>query len=302
VTSAGGGRRPWRRRFLTVLILTARRPRFRKLRLSYAFVGAGSALSVALLATGLWAPRLLVRVRDQAVLLERLEHENHALRGERGQFETALAEMAERLGSFEERVAQLAEGLGMTDVPAVKAAAGGAALEHGLDRFWFDAELRAFRSRSESLDRSFDVLGDAFAERKHRLAATPSIMPVRGLFSHGYGWRKDPFTGDREFHAGIDIVAPPNTEIVAPADGVVSRAGRLSDYGKSLDVAHGHGFVTRYGHLNAILVQPGDRVRRGEVIGRVGSTGRSTGPHLHYEVFRDGRRVNPWSFLGQNGR
>jgi len=80
------------------------------------------------------------------------------------------------------------------------------------------------------------------------------------------------------------------------------RAARAPDYGKMIDLSHGFGYVTRYGHLSEILVRPGQAVRRGDVIGKVGSTGRSTGPHLHYEVFRDGRRVNPWKYLGQKGR
>ena len=91
-------------------------------------------------------------------------------------------------------------------------------------------------------------------------------------------------------------------EFVPPADGVVSRATRKSDYGKVIDISHGYGYVTRYAHLSEVLVRPGQKVRRGEEIGRVGTTGRSTGPHLHYEVFRDGRRVNPWKYLGQKGR
>ena len=127
-------------------------------------------------------------------------------------------------------------------------------------------------------------------------------MPVTGWFSDGFGWRKDPRTGKRQFHRGIDIVADAGTPIVAPADGLVSRATRVADYGKMIDLSHGFGYATRYGHLSEILVRPGQRVRRGDVIGRVGSTGRSTGPHLHYEVFRDGRRVNPWKYLGQRGR
>ena len=131
------------------------------------------------------------------------------------------------------------------------------------------------------------------------LASTPSVMPVEGWLSEGFGWRKDPFTDQRQFHRGIDIVSDTGTTVVAPADGIVSRAVRVPDYGKMIDLSHGFGFVTRYGHLSEILVRPGQRVRRGDPIGRVGSTGRSTGPHLHYEVFRDGRRVNPWKYLGQ---
>ena len=132
-----------------------------------------------------------------------------------------------------------------------------------------------------------------------QLAATPSGMPAEGWFSHGFGWRKDPFTGEREFHRGVDIVAPMGTAVHAPADGVVARAGRYGELGRSIDIAHGYGYVTRYAHLNEILVRPGDRVERHGLIGRVGTTGRSTGPHLHYEVFRDGRHVNPWNYLGE---
>jgi murein DD-endopeptidase MepM/ murein hydrolase activator NlpD len=127
-------------------------------------------------------------------------------------------------------------------------------------------------------------------------------MPVQGWFSDGFGWRKDPRNGERRFHRGIDIVADRGTPILAPADGLVARASRAPDYGKMIDLSHGYGYVTRYGHLSEILVRPGQSVRRGDVIGRVGSTGRSTGPHLHYEVIRDGRRVNPWKYLGQKGR
>ena len=83
-----------------------------------------------------------------------------------------------------------------------------------------------------------------------------------------------------------------------PGDGVVTRAGRTAGYGKTVDLSHGFGYRTRYGHMSEVLVKPGQRVRRGDPVGRVGSTGRSTGPHLHYEVFREGRHVNPWEYLG----
>ena len=126
-------------------------------------------------------------------------------------------------------------------------------------------------------------------------------MPTEGWFSHGYGWRKDPFTGNRQFHRGMDIVNHAGTSIHAPAEGVVSRALRASDLGKTVDISHGFGSVTRSAHLSEILVRPGQKVQRGEMIGKMGSTGRSTGSHLHYEVFRDGRRVNPWKYLGQRG-
>ena len=246
--------------------------------------------------TSLYAPRLLLQVRSQSVALERLEHENHRLWVERNEFEGTLAEVAEQLDTFEVQAGLLADELGVPASPAsVGGAGGGTANAVPRQRFWFEDEIRGLQSRTATLDSSFEQLGEAFRERMGQLAATPNMMPVEGWFSHGFGWRKDPMTGDRDFHRGIDIVALANTEIRAPADGVVSRAGRFPQLGNSLDIAHGYGYVTRYAHMNEILVKPGDRVRRGDTIGLIGSTGRSTGPHLHYEVFRDGRRVNPWT-------
>ncbi len=162
-------------------------------------------------------------------------------------------------------------------------------------------ELESLTGRARSLSESLSELDQRFRERMRFLASTPNTMPVQGWFSHGFGWRKDPWTGEREFHRGIDIVADLGTAIVATADGVISKTARKIDYGKVIDLSHGYGYVTRYAHLSEVLVRPGQRVKRGDVIGRVGSTGRSTGPHLHYEVFRDGRRVNPWKYLGQKG-
>lgn len=289
-----------RTRFITVLILRHAGPRLRRLRLSYPFAAALVLLLALVLLAGLYAPRLLVQLRGQSLAITQLEQENAKLRDERDEFEGELAWVAQRLDDFEAQAGLLAEELGVPGLPSVEGGAGGeAGAAVRPRRFWFEDELYGLKSRTDQLDRSFEELDGAFRERASQLAATPNGMPVEGWFSHGFGWRKDPMTGEREFHRGIDIVAPADTEIVASADGVVSRAGRFPQLGKSLDIAHGYGFATRYAHMNEILVDPGDVVRRGDVIGRVGSTGRSTGPHLHYEVFRDGRRVNPWKYLGR---
>lgn len=288
-----------RKKFFTVLILRHAGMNFRKLHLSYGFVISTAAVAVVLVAAGLAAPHLFFKVRSQSVTLDRLSHENSKLATERSYYEGALTQLADRLGAFEERTSLIAQELGVEEAAAEAPGGGGFEGERGPRRFRFDDDLRILQSRTERLDRSIEELDETFQERTRQLAATPSIIPVHGWFSHGYGWRTDPFTNEREFHRGIDIVTEEGTEIVAPADGVVARSGRFSDYGNSIDISHGYGYVTRYAHMSEVLVRSGDRVRRGDPIGKVGSTGRSTGPHLHYEVFRDGRRVNPWKYLGQ---
>jgi murein DD-endopeptidase MepM/ murein hydrolase activator NlpD len=129
--------------------------------------------------------------------------------------------------------------------------------------------------------------------------AVPSDKPVKmAAFTSGYGVRSDPFKGRAAMHAGIDLAGPTGTPIYATADGLVSDAGFNSGgYGNLVKIDHGRGIETRYGHMSAILVRAGQRVTRGQVIGRMGSTGRSTGSHLHYEVRIDSRAVNPIPFM-----
>jgi murein DD-endopeptidase MepM/ murein hydrolase activator NlpD len=127
---------------------------------------------------------------------------------------------------------------------------------------------------------------------------TPSVRPIRvGYVSSRYGRRLDPFTGQPSLHRGLDFAAPVGTPIIAPAAGRVKRASRRGSLGLLIEIDHGNGLVTRYGHLDGFAVSKGDWVTRGQVIGRLGNTGRSTGPHLHYEVVQNGRSQNPWLYV-----
>ncbi len=128
--------------------------------------------------------------------------------------------------------------------------------------------------------------------------AIPSVQPVHSLsFTSNFGIRSDPFRGTAAMHAGVDIPGPVGTPIYATADGIVAHAGRQGGYGNMIELSHGKGIATRYGHLSKILVADNTRVTRGQLIALMGSTGRSTGPHLHYEVRIDGHAVNPIPFL-----
>lgn len=138
---------------------------------------------------------------------------------------------------------------------------------------------------------SFESLKKASEEQQDRLAHIPSVLPINVrdyTMSSGYGYREDPIYGTKKFHEGLDFAATQGTDVFATADGKVSQASRRSGYGNCIDIDHGNNYLSRYAHLSEILVRPGENVRRGQLIGKVGSTGKSTGPHLHYEVrFKD---------------
>ena len=137
----------------------------------------------------------------------------------------------------------------------------------------------------------------SLVDLKDRLDHTPSIWPAKGWLSSGYGMRLDPFTGYKQMHRGLDIANHRGTPIIATADGRVASIGKNSGFGKTVVLNHGYGFRTRYGHLHEIKVKRGQTVKRGDVIALMGSTGWATGPHLHYEVIRNGKTLNPIKYI-----
>ncbi len=132
-----------------------------------------------------------------------------------------------------------------------------------------------------------------------KFAEEPNLWPVEGHISGSFGERIDPFNGEGAFHQGVDISTAYGSRVIAPADGVVDFADFAGGYGRMIELAHAQGFVTRYGHLASFAVAPGQTVHRGQIIGYVGLSGRSTGPHLHYEVWIHNNPVNPYHFLRQ---
>lgn len=141
-------------------------------------------------------------------------------------------------------------------------------------------------------------LHTSLEERKSIMSSIPSRWPVRGYISSGFGHRESPFVGNKsEVHEGLDISAPTGTPVLAAANGTVIFAGPYSDLGNAVTIDHGYGYVTTYGHMSKITVHAGQTLKNGQKIGAVGSTGRSTGPHLHYEVQVAGSKVNPRNYL-----
>ena len=150
----------------------------------------------------------------------------------------------------------------------------------------------------ESREQQLAILESLLADRHLRERSTVSGRPVeKGYISSGYGYRTDPFTGRRSWHGGIDFPGKPGTEIVAVAAGVVTWSGKHGAYGNLVEINHGEGFVTRYAHNEQNKVQVGDLVEKGQLIAAMGSTGRSTGTHVHFEVHKNGRTVDPSSYI-----
>jgi len=159
------------------------------------------------------------------------------------------------------------------------------------------SKLDKLSAEATRQEQSIQELQAYFQDQKSLLVSTPSIWPARGWVTSDFGQRLDPYTADRVMHEGIDIAAPHGKEVMAPSDGTVVFAGLEGGYGNVVVIDHGYGIKTRYGHLAKILVKAGEVVKRGHVVGAVGNTGRSTGPHLHYEVRVNGVPQNPRKFI-----
>ena len=159
------------------------------------------------------------------------------------------------------------------------------------------ANLGNLQKSVDTQEVSLFELDEFFKDQSSLLAHTPSIWPTRGFVTSTFGFRRSPFTNMQEMHEGLDVATQVGSPIMAPANGVVTRAFFHSGYGNVVEIDHGYGVVTRYGHNSKNMVKPGQLVKRGGLIAEVGSTGHSTGPHLHYEVLLNGVPVNPDHYI-----
>jgi len=158
-------------------------------------------------------------------------------------------------------------------------------------------EARALAQKAEDVGKNLDVLASYFESQTIKLASTPTIWPTIGWVSSPFTFRDDPFTGRRQFHYGIDIATNFGNPIVATADGIVISLDNDKMGGKNITISHGNAVTTHYLHLSKFLVRSGQKVKRGDVIGLVGKTGKALGPHLHYEVRLNNKPINPYNYI-----
>lgn len=300
----------------TIIFVPHARAKFRKWRVTSIQVGLVVGTLLALTVGGLIATYSYFTTAVDREELVRIESQNQDLRQVNESFETSIRELQDQLSDYQERIHKLAIVAGLAELsPGSEAGIGGMAPNDALlEERWADndglgrpaasdretelrRQLSSLRTDLQELGGGMGQLGEHLGERQLLISSIPAISPVKGLMSSRFGIRRDPFTGRKASHGGLDIVAPPGKPVVATGDGIVTIAGRNKGLGKAVQLNHGYGITTRYGHLSRIVVETGQKVKRGEVIGHVGNTGRSTGYHLHYEVRLDGRPTNPLAYI-----
>ncbi|MEX1310749.1 MAG: peptidoglycan DD-metalloendopeptidase family protein [Candidatus Sulfomarinibacteraceae bacterium] len=231
--------------------------------------------------------------------VQRLQAENQELAEVNRDLSRTISEVQARLDDFEERTARLALAAGMQgDVagPVGATSEGSEVGSGGLYNRLPDGP-ETLKLQGSWIEQQLDLVDRKLSEKGEILASTPTMAPTVGVLTDGFGTRNDPITGRRAFHRGLDISARRGTPVYAPADGVVVFAGRNGGLGKTIRISHGFGFTTLYGHLHEMNVKLGDQVHRGDHIGAIGNTGRSTGSHLHYEVHEEGKAKDPLYFI-----
>jgi murein DD-endopeptidase MepM/ murein hydrolase activator NlpD len=288
-------------RYHTVIIVPHSRAKYRKWRISSFQLRISLATLALLTATSAFFAWYHLSGSPDRREVDRLRSENAALRQVSDDLEASFRTLEEQLAEFENQASNLAIVAGLdaavdAEPNGPRSTTGGAGGDftepHGAapDPEELAARTEILRDRFEAVDRGLE-------DREEWMASQPSIVPTRGIFTSYFGNRRDPITGRPAFHNGVDISAPAGKEVRAAADGIVVTAGRNANLGRSVRISHGYGVATLYGHLKELKVQPGQRVSRGDVIGTVGNSGRTTGYHLHYEVRVGDRPRNPIEYI-----
>jgi murein DD-endopeptidase MepM/ murein hydrolase activator NlpD len=248
---------------------------------------------------GKWQGRLANQKQD----LDRIQSQTRVEMDAVGRRLAAMQARLLRIEALGERVAEVAqldEGeFRFGDPPALGGPESPVDAPQAVPEFLAAVEVLAgqIKSREDELE----VLESLLANQKFRQEVALEGRPIlKGWMSSGFGRRVDPITGRMAWHAGLDFAGTPGSDIVAVASGVVTFAGDLHGYGRMVEINHGGGYSTRYGHDDELLVVAGDVVKKGQVIGRMGSTGRSTGPHVHFEVLKDGHQVDPARYVARD--
>ena len=265
---------------------------------SYYLVDVATRPSMGSETVSEWQDRLQAQQAEVDALRRRSQAESQAVGRQLAQMQARLHRM-EALGARVTEVAELEEGEFSFDEPAPQGgpvSATAAAPDFAELKSSMDELAAGLKARESELE----ILESMLLDRDIRDAKAIAGRPVSwGWMSSKYGKRMDPFTGKSAWHAGVDFAGKENSDVVAVAGGVVTYAGKRYGYGQMVEITHGDGYVTRYGHHSELVVAVGDVVKPRQVIGKMGSSGRSTGPHVHFEVLKHGRHVDPARYVAR---
>jgi murein DD-endopeptidase MepM/ murein hydrolase activator NlpD len=290
------------KKFYAFLIFPGAHGRLHKIQLPFYMLHLVLALSVVGIMTVAALANSYARMLLKVSNYNNLRSEREALKTQYRTLESTVTSTNAKLDSLQSLAAEVALTYGFGDARRPRFPAAVLALATQTNATVdssFRASLYAFnliRRASLEPDGSASALG-MFSNPQFVRTTVPSIWPVRGQVTAGFGQRMDPFSGEGAFHSGVDISVPFGTKVEAAADGIVLEAGPESGYGNEVLIDHGYGLMTKYGHLSKIFVVVGQELKRGQVIGAVGMTGKTTGPHLHYEVHVHDTPVNPARYL-----
>ena len=285
------------RRYSTIIFVPHARAKFRKLKVSHRFLFTVlSVVTSSLCLSSFFSVQYFTSL-SQSHELNNLRHENRELQTANEQFSRSVESLRTQLRTVEDRTHKLAivAGISALDDGSQGGVGGLRPADLGDNPYRDDLDKMSLRSRQ--INKDLSVLEQKFVAQSQLLSSTPSIAPVHGILTDGFGGRSDPFTGEPGTHNAIDISSAVGQAVRSPADGIVVKAEWANGYGNVIYLSHGFGFSTRYGHLSSFAVRPGQRIKRGDIVGYVGSTGRSTGPHLHYEVRLNNVPVNPLEYI-----
>lgn len=278
------------KKYHTIIFVPHTRARFRKITVSNRFLAvSATSAALVLVASVAFGWALLASTRRDRDY-RRAMADNARLRSDAAGLQQKLTGLSRQLDDFDSRTHRLAIVAGLA--ASKPAGVGGPMTREGTGGAGVS---EAERSREIS-DRLTEIEGQ-FTKRSTIVSSTPTVQPVRGAYMSGFGDRQDPFTGEAAVHLGLDIATNRGEPVSASAAGVVEKAEWSGDLGNMVEISHPSGYRTLYGHLEKVLVKPGQKVARGEHVGLVGSTGRATGPHLHYEVRLGDRPVNPLEYI-----
>ncbi|HEY8850455.1 MAG TPA: peptidoglycan DD-metalloendopeptidase family protein [Thermoanaerobaculia bacterium] len=286
------------KRYSTIIFVPHARAKFRKLKVSHRLLFSIVSLITSSLCLSTFFSIQYFTSLSQTHELTKLRHENRELQTANEQFSKSVESLRTQLRTVDDRTRKLAiiAGINTLDESSQGGVGGLRPADLGDNPYRDDLDKMAFRSHR--LEKDLSLLEKKFVEQAQLLSSTPSIAPVRGILTDGFGGRSDPFTGEPGTHNAIDISSAVGQAVRAPADGIVVKAEWANGYGNVIYLAHPFsGYSTRYGHLSNFAVNPGQHVKRGDIIAYVGSTGRSTGPHLHYEVRVNNNPVNPLEYI-----